>query len=182
MTPVNEETRGALSELKKTLMRQAGLLRDPLTASQSFMSRHQASGEKVSNFAVELQKLFTESYPGEATTSPILLQCFLTGLLPAISRQLLIKGKPTSFNRAIQDASDIEFALIFDAPQEDLQDVNVVRRKSSPTATDSQTLQSALEKMTKRLEALDRDKSYNGFQTIRVLFHTAIKSNMTATI
>ena len=152
---LNEETRGALTELKKTLMRQAGLLRDPLTASQSFMSRRQASGEKVSDFAVELQKLFTESYPGEVTTSPILLQRFLTGLLPAISRQLLIKGKPTSFNGAIQDASDIEFALTFDAPQEDLQDVNVVRHKSSPTTTDSQTLQSALEQMTKRLEALE---------------------------
>ena len=119
------------------------------------MSRCQASGEKVSDFAVELQKLFTESYPGEATTSPILLQRFLTGLLPAISRQLLIKGKPTSFNRAIQDAFDIEFALTFDAPQEDLQDVNLVRRKSSPTTTDSQTLQSVLEQMTKRLEALE---------------------------
>ena len=58
---LNEETRGALPKLKKTLMRQAGLLRDPLTASQSFMSRRQASGEKVSDFAVELQKLFTES-------------------------------------------------------------------------------------------------------------------------
>ena len=66
---LNEETRGALTELKKMLMRQAGLLRDPLTASQSFMSRRQASGEKVSDFAVELQKLFTESYPGEVTTS-----------------------------------------------------------------------------------------------------------------
>ena len=73
---LSEETRGALPELKKTLMRQAGLLRDPLTASQSFMSHRQASGEKVSDFAVELQKLFTESYPGEATTSPILLQRF----------------------------------------------------------------------------------------------------------
>ena len=34
---LSEEARGALPELKKTLMRQAGLLRDPLTASQSFM-------------------------------------------------------------------------------------------------------------------------------------------------
>ena len=152
---LNEETRGTLPEFNKTQMHQAGLLRDPLTASQSFMSRRLASGEKVSDFAVELQKLFTESYPGEATTSPLLLQHFLTGLLPAISRQLLIKGKPTLFNRAIQDASDIEFALTFDAPQEDLQDVNVVRCKSSPTTTDSHTLQSALEQMTKRLEALE---------------------------
>ena len=117
---LNGDTRGDLPVLKKTLMHQAGLLRDPLTASQSFMSRRQASGEKVSDFAEDLKKLFTESYPGEATTSPILLQRFLTGLLPAISRQLLLKGKPTPFDRAIQDASDIEFALTFEAPQEEL--------------------------------------------------------------
>ena len=67
----------------------------------------------------------------------------------------MLKGKPTSFDRAIQDASDIEFALTFEAPQEELQDVNVVRRKSTPMPSDSQTLQSALEQMTKRLEALE---------------------------
>ena len=110
---LNEDARGDLPALKKTLIRQAGLLRDPLTASQSFMSRRQAPGEKVSDFAVDLQKFFTESYPGEATTPAILLQRFLTGLLPAISRQLLLKAKPTSFDRAIQDASNIAF----EAPQ-----------------------------------------------------------------
>ena len=178
---LSEETRGALLELKKTLMRQAGLLRDPLTASQSFMSRRQASGEKVSDFVVELQKLFTESYPGEATTSLILLQRFLTGLLPAISRQLLIKGKPTSFNRATQDASDIEFALTFDAPQEELQDINMVRRKSSPTTNDSQDTASSFGTNNKAIRGF-RDKSYNGFQAIQVLCHTASKSSTTATI
>ena len=45
---LNGDTRGDLPALKKTLMRQAGLLRDPLTASQSFMSRRQASEEKKS--------------------------------------------------------------------------------------------------------------------------------------
>ena len=34
---IDEDTRGDLQELKKTLMHQAGLLRDPLTAIQSFM-------------------------------------------------------------------------------------------------------------------------------------------------
>ena len=67
----SNDTRGALPELKKTL---AGLLQDVLTASQSFLSQCQASGQKVSNFAIDLQKLITESYPGEATTSAILLQ------------------------------------------------------------------------------------------------------------
>ena len=59
----SNDTRGALPELKKTL---AGLLRDPLTASQSFLSQRQASGQKS---LIDLQKMITESYPGEATTS-----------------------------------------------------------------------------------------------------------------
>ena len=152
----DEETRGDLQSLKKALMRQAGLFRDPLTAGQSFMSRRQGPGESVSDFATDLKRLFVESYPDEQITSAILLQRFLTGLSPAISRQLLLKGKPESLERAIADARDIEFAFAFEPPQEQQQDVNVVHRKGvSPTTAESQKLQSALEQMTKRLEALE---------------------------
>ena len=57
------------------------------------------------------QKLFVESYPDEQITSAILLQQFLTGLLPAMSRQLLLKGKPTLLERAVADVGDINFAF-----------------------------------------------------------------------
>ena len=48
---IDEETRGNLQHLKKALMRQAGLLRDPLTTGQSFMTRRQGSSESVNDFA-----------------------------------------------------------------------------------------------------------------------------------
>ena len=153
-TTLDEETRGDLQCLKKELMTQAGLLRDPLAAAQSFMSRCQKPCEKVNDFVSDLRKLFVEAYPREEVTSTILLQRFVTGLLPAISRQLLLKGKPAALDRAIADTGDIEFALTFESPHEDSQDVNVVQRKP-PVQTDSQKLQSVLDQVTKRLEALE---------------------------
>ena len=42
-------------------MKHAGLVRDPLSAGQLFMTRHQLPDEKVNDFASELKKLFTES-------------------------------------------------------------------------------------------------------------------------
>ena len=111
----------------------------PLTTSQSFMSCCQAPGEKVSDFAVDLKRLFS----GEQMMSAILLQSFLTGLLPAISCQLLL---PQPYKMLL---IVVEFALTFEAPQEELQDVNVVHHKSTPITNGSPTLQSVLEQITK---------------------------------
>ena len=44
---VDDETRGNLQNLKKELMRQGRLVRDPLTAGQSFMSRRQGPSEML---------------------------------------------------------------------------------------------------------------------------------------
>ena len=79
------------------------------------MARHHGPSESVNDFATDLKTLlnFVESYPDEEITPAILLQQFLTGLLPAIARQLLLKGKPTSLEKAVADARDIEFALAF---------------------------------------------------------------------
>ena len=93
---LNDETRGDLTLLKKALVKQAGLMRDPLSAGQLFMMHHQLPGEKVNNFASKLKKLFIESYPSEETTSAILLQRFMTGLSLPICRQLLLKGQPNT--------------------------------------------------------------------------------------
>ena len=49
------------------------------------MSRCQKPCEKVNDFASDLRKLFVEAYPREEVTSTILLQRFVTGLLPGIS-------------------------------------------------------------------------------------------------
>ena len=111
---IDEETYENLQHLKKALMCQAGLLHNPLTAGQSFMARCQGPSESVNDFAMDLKKLFVKLYVSKEITSAILLQRFLTGLLPAIVRQLLLKGKPTSLERAVTDVCDIEFALAFE--------------------------------------------------------------------
>ena len=85
------------------------------------MTRRQCPSESVNDFAMDLKRLFVESYPNEEITSAILLQWFLTRLLPAIAHQLLLKGKPTSLERAVADARDIEFALAFEPVQEEQQ-------------------------------------------------------------
>ena len=68
-------------------------MRDPLSAGQLFMTRHQLPGEKVNDFASKLK-------------SAILLQRFMTGLSLPICRQLLLKGQPNTLDEAIESAND----------------------------------------------------------------------------
>ena len=153
---LDEETRASLPNTKKALLESAGILRDPLTAGQAFMSRHQLTGETVRDYATNLRKLFTESYPGEEQTSAILLQRFLTGLSPSICRQLLLKGKPSSLANAIADATNIEYALNFESTPDDQREINVVHQKLAVSRNEGpQQLQFAIDQMTKKLEALE---------------------------
>jgi len=46
----------------------------------------QRQGETAEKFAEELTKLFGQAYPTEVPMSEILLQQFLTGLFPSVSR------------------------------------------------------------------------------------------------
>ena len=142
-------------------MKQAGLVRDPLTAGQLFMSRYQLPGEKVRDFAAELKKLFTESYPSEPLTTAILLQRFLTDLSPPICHQLLLKGQPNSLDEAIKQATDAEYALSFESTQEEVHHVNAVHQKppQQPSQQSGQ-LEIMMEKMTKRLQALETNPEY----------------------
>ena len=104
------------------------------------MACQQGPSESVYDFATDLKKLFVELYPDKEITSAILLQQFLTGLVPAIACQLLLKGKPTSLERAVVDARDIEFGLAFESLQDEQQDVNVVHHKVPPATSDAQKL------------------------------------------
>ena len=54
---IDEERWENLQHLKKVLMHQAGLLHDPLTVSQPFMTCHQGPSESVNDFATDLKKL-----------------------------------------------------------------------------------------------------------------------------
>ena len=95
-------------------MKHTGLVRDPLSAGQLFMEHHQLPGENVNDFASELRKFFTESYPSKAMMSTILLQYFMTSLSPPICCHLLLKGQLTTLDDAIKSATSAEYALTFD--------------------------------------------------------------------
>ena len=81
-------------------MKKAGLTQDPLTAGKLFITRCQRSGEKAVDFGDHLKKLFKQAYPDEDLASCILLQCFLTELVPHVSQQILLCGQPTTFKEA----------------------------------------------------------------------------------
>ena len=53
---------------------------------------------------MQLKKLFKQAYPEEDSTSGILLQRFVMGLKTPVSRQLLLRGKPDTFENAIEAA------------------------------------------------------------------------------
>ena len=84
-------------------------------AAKAFIERRQGAQEKTPDFAAELKKLFGQAYPDESPASTVLLQRFITGLRPAISRQLLLQGKPEDLERAVKAAAGIEYALGFSA-------------------------------------------------------------------
>ena len=169
---LSEETRGDLAEVKKALMSKAGLTKDPLVAGKEFIARIQQDGEPVNTFASELKLLFSQAYPLEEPTSGILLQRFLTGLLPSLSRQVLLRGKPTSLEQAIKDAEEIEYALSFQTSVEQPKEINALPPQQGPTELEK--LQETLEKMSKRLGELEislkekeKDSNYNRSQPPR---------------
>ena len=151
-------TKADLKQLKTALMTRAGLARDPLTAGKIFISRCQLPGEKAEDFANDLKKIFKQAYPEEELTSGILLQRFLTGLVAPVSRQMLLRGQPTTFEQAVKDAKAIEYALNFETKSTDpvAKEVNAISQPQPlENAKLATQLQQALESMTKRLEALE---------------------------
>ena len=103
----DDATHGDLANLKSFLMTKVGLVHDPLTSSQLFMSRTQHPGERILDYVADLKKLFAEAYATENSNSSILVQRFITGLLPPIRLQLLLQGKPDTLAQAIKDAINI---------------------------------------------------------------------------
>ena len=107
------ETKMSVKSVKDELTKRLRLCREPLEAGKLFMVRSQQEQEKVTEFAMNLKKLFKQAYPEESSASGILLQRFLMGLKTSISRQLLLRGKPDTLEKAIVTAMEIEsvFAL-----------------------------------------------------------------------
>ena len=87
-------------------------------------------------------------YPGEALTSAVLLQRFLTGLRPEIDCQLLLHQKPANFNAGVKDAMAIEYALEFGREDNTIHSV-WQKQKTGEEAPNT------LHALIKRLESLE---------------------------
>lgn len=157
---LSEEERSSLRALEKALVERCSLTKDPLVAGKQFTTRRQGQTEKTSEFAADLKRLFKCAYPSESGESAVLLQCFLTGLRPTISRELLLKGKPRSLAEAVKLANEIEYALNFSS--EELVDTRDQRNETKEVCavqekqdTILERLQLAVDHLTKRIEAFE---------------------------
>ena len=108
---------------------------------------------KGSDFASSLKQLFKSAFPAEAMTSSVLLQRILTGLHPDISRQLLLRTRPTTFTAVVKDATDVEYTLEFGVEKSwhSCHKTNLTNSELS----DAAALQQKLDAITKRLETLE---------------------------
>ena len=107
---LSDDEKKDIKSLKAALQEKAGLKKDPLMASKLFNEQFQGPHEKAGDFASELKKLFQQAFPGEDVNSTVLLQRYLTGLRPTISRQILLRKKPDTFQQAITNATEVELA------------------------------------------------------------------------
>ncbi|KAL5517946.1 hypothetical protein EMCRGX_G003596 [Ephydatia muelleri] len=96
-------------------------------------------------FAMQLKKLFKQAYPEEDSTSSILLQRFVMGLKTPVSMQLLLRGKPDTFENAIEAAREIELVLEFESKPMEL------NAKISSVEDCDTGLLAALKDLTERL-------------------------------
>ena len=85
------DTKKAVKCVKEELVkRPLSLCREPLEAGKLFIARSKLEKERVAEFAMHLKKLFKQAYPEER---------FVLGLKTPISTQLLLRGKPDTFEK-----------------------------------------------------------------------------------
>ena len=71
---LEDEEKANIKTLKRALSARAGLTSDPLASARRFNDRKQEPGEKVSDYARELKRLYSRAYPGEDAQSIVLVQ------------------------------------------------------------------------------------------------------------
>ena len=157
-TTLNDDEKKDLATLKRALSDRAGLTKDPLASAKKFTEKKQDAKESVRYFEADLRKLFTEAYPGEdANESSVLLGRFVTGLLPEITRQMLLRGSPTTMEGAVKSAIEIERALGFQTVE--TQQVQALRAEETPVKGHGQKseleLQEKLDQVLRRMESLE---------------------------
>ena len=91
-------------------------------------------------------------------TAGIVLHHFLTGLVLPVSKQILLHGHPTSFEQAVENTKEVEYALNFETrpTKPAMKDINMIN-KPYPTEHPklANQVQQALDQTTKCLEALE---------------------------
>ena len=105
-----EEEKVSIQELVKSLKKRVGLMKSGID-------------DRPTRRCAEVFRL---AYPEEEKSSSVLLQRFLTGLHPEISRQILLKERPSSLEKALEVANEVEYVLNFDKLQARQQDVLAV--------------------------------------------------------
>ena len=152
---LSEEEKKSLEGLKQALERKAGIKKDPLVAAKYFNSRHQDDRERVVDYATQLRKAFKEAYPDENVGSAVLLQTFLSGLRPSIARQVVLKGRPTTMDKAIEEAVTVEEALRFGGTNS-AEEVPVHAVHSKDSGAEIEQLKMMLERMSQRFETFEQ--------------------------
>ena len=104
-----------------------------------------------------MKKLFKLVYPDKDLSFGILLQCFLTVLVPPISWQILLCRQSTTFKQAVENTKEVEYALNFETKPtkpatKDIDVINKMQPMEAPKL--AILLQQALDQMTKMLEDL----------------------------
>eukprot|EP00731_Ephydatia_muelleri_P031264 Em0022g778a len=151
---LGEDEKRSLEDVKQALERKAGIKKDPVVAARYFNSRYQDDRERVMDYATQLRKAFKEAYPEEDVGSAVLLQTFLSGLRPSIARQVMLKGRPTALDKAIEEAVTVEEALRFGGA--DTMEVPVHAVHPKETTTEVEQLRHMLERMSKKFESFEQ--------------------------
>ncbi|KAL5502300.1 hypothetical protein EMCRGX_G009048 [Ephydatia muelleri] len=151
---LGEDEKRSLEDVKQALERKAGIKKDPIVAARYFNSRYQDDRERVMDYATQLRKAFKEAYPEEDVGSAVLLQTFLSGLRPSIARQVMLKGRPTALDKAIEEAVTVEEALRFGGA--DTMEVPVHAVHPKETTTEVEQLRHMLERMSQKFESFEQ--------------------------
>ena len=106
------------------------------------MTRSQLERERVTEFTMQLKKIVQTSVSWRGQYVRHTLQRFVMGL---VSRQLLLRGKPDTFENAIEAAREIELVLEFESNPMEL------NAKISSVEDCDTGLQAALKDLTERL-------------------------------
>ena len=155
-TTLSDDEKKDLAALKRALSDRAGLTKDPLASAKKFTEKKQDAKESVRYFEADLRKLFSEAYPGEdASKSNVLLGRFFTGLLPEITRQMLLRGSPTTMEGAVKSAIEIERAFGFQTVE--TQQVQALRVEETPVKGHGQKSELELQdQVLRRMESLEQ--------------------------